>query len=309
MQTEFEYAIEYEVLPTDELMRIDRFVTLLFPQYSRTLIQKIIKNNTLLVNGDSIKANYVVRPGDFIQITEIPLTEMNLVAEKMDLDIIYEDDDVLVVNKPSGMVVHPAPGNYEHTLVNGLLYHINQLSQGSHPLRPGIVHRIDKDTSGLLMVAKNDESHRILAEELKAKETKREYLALVKGVIGNPNGKIEAPIGRDYKDRKRMAVHEFGKPAVTHFVVLERFSNATLIRCILETGRTHQIRVHLAFIGHPVWGDPIYGKKAESDDFGQFLHAATLGFTHPTTHEFLNFSVDIPKPFADILSKFRKDNQ
>jgi 23S rRNA pseudouridine1911/1915/1917 synthase len=305
MQTEFDFAIEYLVTETDELSRLDKFVTILYPQYSRTLIQKIIKSESMLVNGKATKANYVVRVNDLIQITEIPFTEMDLLPEPIPLDIVYEDDDVLVVNKPSGMVVHPAPGNYEHTLVNGLLYHINQLSEGSHPLRPGIVHRIDKDTSGLLMVAKNDLSHRILADELKNKVTKREYIALVMGNIGNSSGKIDAPIGRDLKDRKRMAITVTGKSAITHFTVIERFANTTLVRCILETGRTHQIRVHMAYIGHPVMGDPIYGKKANSDEEGQFLHAAVLGFTHPKSGIFMEFSSDLPPHFQEVLNDFR----
>lgn len=306
MLTELEYAVEYEVAETDELSRIDKFVSLLFPQYSRTLVQKLIIQESLVVNGKPTKSNYVVKINDLIQITEIPFFEMDLLPEPLDLNIVYEDDDVLVVDKPSGMVVHPAPGNYEHTLVNGLLYHINALSTGSHPLRPGIVHRIDKDTSGLLMVAKNDESHRILADELKAKVTKREYIALVAGKINNTTGKIDAPIGRDFKDRKKMKVSDSGKLAVTHFTVLERFEEATLVKCILETGRTHQIRVHMAFIGHPVIGDPVYSKKGSETDFGQYLHAAVLGFTHPRSKEYLEFSSPLPIEFESKIQKFRK---
>ncbi len=306
LQKEFDAAVEYVVVATDELSRIDKFVTVLFPQYSRTLVQKIIKGDAILVNGNAIKANYVVKVGDLIQITEVPILEMDLKPEAIPLDIVYEDDDVLVVNKPQGMVVHPAPGNYEHTLVNALLYHINQLSEGSHPLRPGIVHRIDKDTSGLLMVAKNDESHRILADELKAKVTKREYIALVSGILKNPSGTIDAPIGRDTRDRKKMAIIAGGKSAVTHFTVLEHFANATLIRCILETGRTHQIRVHLAYIGHPVIGDPIYGKKADIDENGQFLHAGVLGFTHPRSGIFMEFKAELPAYFQSTLQEYRE---
>ncbi|PKL01599.1 MAG: RluA family pseudouridine synthase [Tenericutes bacterium HGW-Tenericutes-1] len=306
MLTELEYAVEYEVIETDELSRIDKFVSLLFPQYSRTLVQKLITQESLIVNGKPTKSNYVVKVNDLIQVTEIPFFEMDLLPEPLDLNIVYEDDDVLVVDKPSGMVVHPAPGNYEHTLVNGLLYHINALSSGSHPLRPGIVHRIDKDTSGLLMVAKNDEAHRILADELKAKVTKREYIALVAGRINNTTGKIDAPIGRDFKDRKKMKVSDSGRLAVTHFTVLERFEDATLVKCVLETGRTHQIRVHMAFIGHPVIGDPVYSKKGSDSDFGQYLHAAVLGFTHPRTKEYLEFSSPLPPDFETKLQKYRK---
>ncbi len=300
-----EFAIEYVVTEVDTLQRIDKFVTVNFPQYSRTLIQRLIKDELLLVDNKPIKPSYQVRVGDWIQIIEIPFAEMDLSAESMDLDIVYEDDDVLVVNKPSGMVVHPAPGHYHHTLVNGLLYHIEQLSTGSHPLRPGIVHRIDKDTSGLLMVAKNDESHRILAEELKQKETTRCYYAIVEGVIANASGKIDAPIGRDPKDRKKMAVVDSGKSAVTHFTVIERLKNATLVRCVLETGRTHQIRVHMAFIHHPVLNDPVYSKHVESVEFGQYLHAATLGFTHPKTNQYLEFEAPLPNEFQQKIKELR----
>lgn len=309
MLQENENAIEYVVNDTDDLARIDKFVSAIFPQYSRTLIQKLIKQSSLLVNNNPTKANYVVRSGDLIQIDEIPFVEMDLNPEPLDLNIVYEDEDVLVVDKPSGMVVHPAPGHYEHTLVNGLLYHINQLSSGSHPLRPGIVHRIDKDTSGLLMVAKNDEAHRILAEELKAKVTKREYIALVSGRISSATGKIDAPIGRDFKDRKKMRVTEDGRNAVTHFTVLERFNDASLIKCVLETGRTHQIRVHMAYIGHPVIGDPVYSKNAFNDNFGQYLHAAVLGFTHPKTNEYLEFNSPLPAEFTSKLNIYRKQVQ
>lgn len=306
MLQENEYAVEYLVSDTDELIRIDKFISVIFPQYSRTLVQKMIKQSSLLVNGLATKANYIVRLGDFIQIEEIPFVEMDLVPEPLLLNIVYEDDDVLVVDKPSGMVVHPAPGHYDHTLVNGLLYHINQLSSGTHPLRPGIVHRIDKDTSGLLMVAKNDEAHRILSDELKAKVTKREYIALVSGKISNTTGKIDAPIGRDFKDRKKMRVSESGRIAITHFTVLERFNDATLVKCVLETGRTHQIRVHMAYIGHPVINDPVYSKANLNDDFGQYLHAQVLGFTHPTTKKYLEFSSPLPEVFENKLRLYRK---
>lgn len=208
-----------------------------------------------------VKPNYQVKIGDYIQLEELPITLQDALPQKMDLDIVYEDDDVLVVYKPSGMVTHPAPGHYQDTLVNGLLYHTNELSKQNQDLRPGIVHRIDKDTSGLLMVAKNDYAHMILAEELKEKKTLREYYAICEGVILNQKGTIHAPIGRSPIDRKKMAVVKDGKDAITHFEVIERFEKATLIKCKLETGRTHQIRVHMAYINYPLLGDPVYGRQ------------------------------------------------
>jgi len=243
------------------------------------------------------------------------------------LDIVFEDEDVLVVNKPSGMVVHPAPGHYQDTLVNGLLWHIKNLSSINGETRPGIVHRIDKDTSGLLMVAKNNYSHDILAKELQEKKTKREYIALVEGVINNKRGKIKkktkreyialvegvinnkrgkinAPIGRDKANRLKMAVTSSGKEAVTNFEVIETFDDSSLIKCILETGRTHQIRVHMQYINHPLVNDYVYG-NAKNNDFGQFLHAQTLGFTHPKTKEWLEFSCELPIEFTEYLENKR----
>lgn len=302
---EFEEALEYVVAPEDERVRIDRFVAQLYPQFSRTLVQKTIAEGMLEVNGKKVKSNYIVAVGDVIVVLDVPIAEMNLTPENIPLEIVYEDEDVLVVNKPCGMVVHPAPGSYEHTLVNALLYHIQTLSSVNGAVRPGIVHRIDKDTSGLLMVAKNDFSHMRLAAELAAKETKREYLALVDGVIGMNSGKIDKPIGRDPKERKRMAVVENGKKAVTHFTVEERFSHHTLIRCILETGRTHQIRVHMASIGYPVTNDPIYNRKSSDPEHGQYLHAESLGFTHPRSGKFLEFRAPLPEYFQKKLESLR----
>jgi len=304
--SEFEEALEYIVTPEDELIRIDRFVARLYPQFSRTLVQKTIEEKMLEVNGRAVRTNYIVAPGDLIVVFDVPIAEMNLEAENIPLSIVYEDEDVLVVDKPAGMVVHPAPGSYEHTLVNALLYHIKSLSSVNGSVRPGIVHRIDKDTSGLLMVAKNDNAHRILAAELAAKETKREYIALVDGIIGNDNGQIDKPIGRDPKDRKRMAVVETGKRAVTHFSVIERFRDKTLIKCILETGRTHQIRVHMASIGFPVTNDPVYNRRLPDPAHGQFLHAATIGFTHPVTRKWLEFSSPLPAYFQNMLTDIRR---
>ncbi|MFA5035920.1 MAG: RluA family pseudouridine synthase [Candidatus Izemoplasmatales bacterium] len=302
---EFEEALEYVVSSTDECQRIDKFIAKLYPQFSRTLVQKAIMENMVLVNGNPIISHYLVQPNDVIVFMDVPIAEMNLTPENIPLTIVYEDDDVLIVDKPTGMVVHPAPGSYEHTLVNALLYHINSLSSVNGKIRPGIVHRIDKDTSGLLMVAKNDFSHMVLAAELAEKVTKREYIALVDGLISNEKGTIDMPIGRDTKDRKRMAVVENGKNAVTHFSVLERFADKTLIKCVLETGRTHQIRVHMAKIGFPVTNDPVYNKHHIDDEHGQFLHAATIGFTHPRSQQFMEFSTPLPLYFAEYLKTIR----
>ena len=278
--------LDYVVRDSDNLIRIDKFLSELDDELSRSTIKKLIDDKKVLVNAQPVKASYKVKPEDVIEITEFSLADSEVVPMKMDLDIVYEDDDVLIVNKPSGMVVHPAPGHYQDTLVNGLMYHINSLSDVNGELRPGIVHRIDKDTSGLLMIAKNNKAHMRLAEELKDKKTKREYIALVDGVIKNKTGKINAPIGRSKSNRLKMDVTSGGKPAVTYFEVLETFEDKTLIKCILITGRTHQIRVHMAYIGYPVSGDYIYGNE-QSTDFGQFLHAKTLGFTHPTTKKYM----------------------
>ncbi|MBN2504120.1 MAG: RluA family pseudouridine synthase [Bacilli bacterium] len=297
---------EYLVGANDPVERIDKFVSSVFEEYSRTTVQKMIAADLLLVNKESVKPSYKVKVGDLIEFEELPLTELEVTPEDIKLDIVFEDEDVLVVNKPSGMVVHPAPGNYEHTLVNALLFHLNR-SIGNDDLRPGIVHRIDKDTSGLLMVAKNDFAHQRLQAELKEKQTKREYVALVDGVILNDKGTIDAPIGRDPKDRKKMAVVTGGKPSVTHFQVLERYAEHTLISCRLETGRTHQIRVHMAYIKYPLAGDHIYNKKAEKSGFGQYLHAKVLGFTHPRSGQWQEFTNELPKEFSDLIANLRKN--
>lgn len=301
--SEFQY--EWIVSTYDELTRIDKFISSSFEEFSRTMVQKMIAEEYVVVNDQSVKPNYQVKVGDMIHFEELPITLQDALPENIPLDIVYEDDDVLVVNKPSGMVVHPAPGHYTGTLVNALLYHINHLSQVGGDIRPGIVHRIDKDTSGLLMVAKNDRSHTILASELKEKSTKREYIALVDGVILNQSGSINAPIGRSRADRKKMAVIEEGKDAKTNFEVLERFENTTLIKCVLETGRTHQIRVHMAYINFPILGDPIYGKNKLASDTGQYLHAKTIGFTHPITKEKMEFDSELPDYFNLKLKELR----
>lgn len=298
---------EYLVNATDELDRIDRFLAEKITNLSRTTIKKLITDDQILVNQSPVKASYSVKVNDLIEVLDVDLSETDVTPVEMALNIIYEDDDLLVVNKPSGMVVHPAPGHYNDTLVNGLLWHINQLSSINGDLRPGIIHRIDKDTSGLLMVAKNNYAHEILAKELRDKKTKREYIALVEGVIQNKRGRINAPIGRDKSNRLKMAVISSGKDSVTNFEVLETYEDSSLIKCILETGRTHQIRVHLQYINHPLVNDYVYG-NAKINDFGQFLHAQTLGFTHPTTREWMEFFVELPEEFSNYLENKRIKN-
>ncbi|MDD3711911.1 MAG: RluA family pseudouridine synthase [Candidatus Izemoplasmatales bacterium] len=295
---------EYLVTENDETDRIDRFLALKIESLSRSTIKKLLLEGKILVNQTQVKASYVLRFGDLIEVIDVDFSETEIVPTKMDLDIVYEDEDVLVVNKPSGMVVHPAPGHYQDTLVNGLLWHIKNLSDVNGEMRPGIVHRIDKDTSGLLMVAKNNYAHDILAKELQEKLTKREYIALVEGIIVNKRGKINAPIGRDKNNRLKMAVTASGKEAITNFEVLETYEDKTLIKCILETGRTHQIRVHMQYINHPLVNDYVYG-NAKPNDFGQFLHAESLGFTHPKTKKWLEFNSPLPEEFKSYLKKLK----
>ena len=293
-----------ELIIKESGIRLDKALADL-TELSRSQANEAIKNGNILVNGKAVKAKYSVKEGDLVTY-DLPEPEvLEYEAEYIPLDIVYEDDDVAVVNKPQGMVVHPSVGHTSGTLVNALMYHIHDLSSINGVVRPGIVHRIDKDTSGLLMIAKNDRSHQALAEELKDKKSLRKYLAIVHGNISNDRGVIEAPIGRSEKDRKKQAVTAKGKPAVTHFKVLERFGNYTLVELTLETGRTHQIRVHMAYIGHPVAGDPLYGPRKTLKGNGQFLHAQTLGFTHPTTGESLRFSVEPPAIFQETLENLR----
>ena len=283
--------------------RIDQYL-MEVTDYSRSKIQKMIKEKYILVNNNPTKNSYVLKKDDEISIKEYNEV-MDVVPEKMDLDIVYEDDDVIVVNKQNGLVVHPAPGNYSHTLVNGLMYHSKNLSD-INEFRPGIVHRIDAYTTGLLVVAKNNKAHELLAKQLEEKTTYRKYIALVWGVINHDTGTIDAPIGRDINDRKKMSVTSINsKSAVTHFKVLERFKDATLIELQLETGRTHQIRVHMNYIGHPVVNDPVYGNRKLIDNTGQCLHAKSLGFVHPTKNEYMEFNVDTPECFNNIVEIFR----
>ena len=281
-------------------IRLDVFLASVL-DVSRSQVTKMIKNNEVLVNGKVVKAGYLLSVFDTVLVNH--KEEDYLIPSKMDLDIIYEDEDVLVVNKANGVVVHPGAGNHSGTLVNGLLYH-TKLSDVNGNERPGIVHRIDAYTTGLLMVAKNNKAHEILAEELASKKTYRKYVALVWGVISNDSGEIDAPIGRSKNDRKKMAVRADGKEAITHFKVLKRFEKATLIELRLETGRTHQIRVHMDYIGHPVVNDPVYGNRKLFDDSGQCLHAKELGFIHPRTGEYMQFDSELPLCFTNILKKF-----
>ena len=285
--------------------RIDSYLPQVL-DVSKSKVSKMIKNEEILVNGKKTKNSYILKENDLVEVGEIKEEIMQALPEKMDLDIIYEDDDVIVVNKPNGMVVHPAVGNKSKTLVNGLLYHSKNLSTINGEFRPGIVHRIDAYTTGLLMVAKNDKAHKILAKELEEKKTTRKYIALVWGIINTDTGTIDAPIGRDINDRKKMAVTDINsKDAITHFKVIERYSNATLIELKLETGRTHQIRVHMNYIGYPVVNDPVYGRRKLIDNTGQCLHAKTLGFIHPTTHEYMEFDSPLPPCFENILKQFK----
>ncbi len=294
-----------EVIVNEAGVRLDKAVADL-TELSRSQANEAIKAGTILVNNQKQKARYAVKLGDVISY-ELPKEEVqDYQPENIPIEIVYEDSDVAVVNKPQGMVVHPSVGHTSGTLVNALLYHVKDLSTINGVVRPGIVHRIDKDTSGLLMIAKNDKAHQALAQELKEKKSLRQYVAIVHGNLPNDRGVIEAPIGRSDKDRKKQAVTAKGKPALTRFQVLERFGDFTLVELTLETGRTHQIRVHMAYIGHPIAGDPVYGPRKTLAGHGQFLHAKTLGFTHPTTGELMTFSVDVPAIFQETLEKLRK---
>lgn len=287
--------MEVEVLREE---RIDKYLAEELG-ISRSTVKKMIDEGFVLVNGKEVKASLILSVNDELFVKDGFIKEASFEAEDIPIDIVYEDDDLLVINKRSGMVVHPGNGNTSGTLVNALMHYTKNLSN-KEAFRPGIVHRIDKDTSGLMLVAKNDKAHDILAEGFKNKTIKREYIALVCGVIGEDSGVIDAPIGRDAKDRKKMCVtSENSKKAITHFKVLKRYENYTLLRLILDTGRTHQIRVHMKYIGHPVYNDPVYGKAY--NDFGQFLHSASIDFEQPITHEHLHFECDVPKEFQDFL--------
>ena len=298
---------EYNLSVSKSNVRLDKYIAEQIPDLSRTRIKELIKSKNILINNHLEKVSYKVNLEDQIKVTVPPKEPLNVKPENIPLDIIYEDNDVIVVNKPQGMVVHPAAGHPDHTLVNALLYHTRDLASSPEGFRPGIVHRIDKDTSGLLMIAKNAKARESLEHQLATKTNKRLYLAIVHGNFGEESGTIDAPIGRNPHDRKKMGVVETGKEAITHFKVLEQFKNYSLIQCQLETGRTHPIRVHLSYIGHPVAGDPLYGPRKTLNGNGQFLHAQVLGFKHPSSGKWLEFEIDPPKIFKKRLAELRKE--
>ncbi|MCQ2025758.1 RluA family pseudouridine synthase [Clostridium butyricum] len=292
----------------DEGLRIDKYLSNIFKDKSRSFIQGLIEKENVKVNSKSLKSNYKLKKADEIEIM-IPEPEiLSVEAENIPIDIVYEDEDVIVVNKAQVMVVHPAPGNYNGTLVNALLYHCKDLSSINGVIRPGIVHRIDKDTSGILVIAKNDDAHNKLSEQLKDHSMKREYYALIEGRLKNNDGTIDKPLGRCKKDRLKIGIIEDGKRAVTHYEVVERYNGYTLVKCVLETGRTHQIRVHMASIGFPLVGDPLYGFKRQKFKLeGQVLHARTLGFIHPRTGEYMEFTSELPQYFCDLINKLKNE--
>ena len=288
--------------------RIDAFLAKELDEFSRTYIQKLIINRLVEVNGKSVKPRYLVKEGDYITVKLSKPKEIEIVPENIPLDLVYEDEDIGIINKPKGMVVHPAPGNYSKTLVNALLFHMDSLSSINGVIRPGIVHRIDKDTSGLLVVAKSDFAHIFLADELKKHNISRVYIALVHGDLKKDKGTIDAPIGRNPRNRKRMTVTDINsKEAITHYEIIERFGNYSLIRAKLETGRTHQIRVHMAYINHPVVGDPFYSNiKCKFKTNGQLLHAKKIGLFHPRSKEYMEFESDLPDCFSNVINILRK---
>lgn len=299
-----------EICVTDEDKqgeRVDSFITEYMSEYgniSRSYIQKMIKEELITLKGKKVKANDKVKAGNIYRVEYKEAEEIDAVPENIPIDIVYEDSDIIVINKKRGMVVHPAAGNYNGTLVNALLYHCKDLSDIGGMIRPGIVHRLDKDTTGLMVVAKNNDTHLFLTQEIKERKVTRMYTALVEGVIQENNGLIDAPIGRHKVDRKKMAVDvKNGKFARTHYSVLQRYSSFTLAECRLETGRTHQIRVHLAYIGYPVVGDPVYGIRNNRGMEGQALHAHKLILTHPRTKEVMTFTSELPKDFKELLER------
>lgn len=301
-------TLEFIASEIDENNRIDSFLNGKIPNISRSRIQKLIEEKKILINKKCINKNYKLKKDDTIQVFLEPPKEIDIKAENIPLDIIFEDDDIILINKPQNMVVHPAAGNYEGTVVNAIMYHCkNNLSSINGVLRPGIVHRIDKDTSGIIVIAKNDNAHQKLANQLAEHSMTREYYAIVKGNLKEDTGTINAPIGRHPIDRKKMAVvNKNSKTAITHYKVLERLKNHTLVKLKLETGRTHQIRVHMAYIGHPLLGDEVYGiKKQPFKLLGQVLHAKTLGFIHPSKNEYVEFETPLPEYFSSLIKKLK----
>ncbi len=291
--------------------RTDSFLSSKLDGYSRSYIQKLIEQNLVEVNGKPVKANNRLKTGDIVTVRIPEVRKLETEAENIPLDIIYEDDDIIVINKPKGLVVHPAAGNYTHTLVNALLHYCpDDLSDINGVIRPGIVHRLDKETSGLIVVAKNNKAHQELSKQLKNHNIKRIYYAVTDGIIGTEKGRIEAPVGRHPTERKKMSVNlKNGREAVTHFTVLERFKDTTLVMLELETGRTHQIRVHLEYIGYPVLGDAVYGRKGANKKYGlksQALHAKKLVLTHPATKKLMEFEAPLPEYFEELLKKLKE---
>ena len=294
-----------EIKVENENLRIDKYLSEV-TDYSREIITKMIDNDYILVNGKKVKPSFKGKIGDIITIKDGFVKDTFVVATPMNIDIVYEDEDVMVINKPSGLVVHPGNGNYDNTLVNGLLYYTSNLSDFDE-IRPGIVHRLDKDTSGLMLVAKSNKAHERLADDFKNKKVHREYVALLEGVLPQNSAIVDAPIGRSKKNFQKMEVRSDGKKAITHISVLKRYKDYTLVSLVLETGRTHQIRVHTAYIGYPVYNDPIYSKKTATS-FGQFLHSRYLKFTHPITKKELEFEVPVPHEFQKFLNALDEIN-
>lgn len=292
----------------DNNQRLDKFLVEQTEEDTRSTIQKKISAEAILVNGESVKANYKIKTNDVIEIKDYEEAPMFIEPENIPLDIVYEDDDLLVINKPTGMVVHPGAGVTSGTLVNALMYHMQNLSDVNGTERPGIVHRIDKDTSGLIIVAKNNKTHNKLAEQLVDKTLNRQYKAIVHGQILDHKIKIDAPIGRDKNDRTKMKVTALNsKKAVTNVIVDKVYDNYSLVTCLLETGRTHQIRVHLNYIKHPIYGDPKYGYRKDDQTYGQYLHAFKIGFIHPSSAEYMDFEVGYPPYFMEKLTEIQKN--
>ncbi len=294
------------VVKEETNFRIDKYLASV-TDYSRELISKMLNDEYILVNDKKVKGSYKVSVGDIINIKDGYVKEMDVNPKKMDLDIVFEDDYLMVINKPSGLVVHPGNGNYDNTLVNGLMYYTKNLSNVGEEFRPGIVHRLDKDTSGLMLVAKDNKCHELLADDFKNKRIHREYVALLDGVLPENSAIIDAPLARSKEDYQKIAVMAGGKRAVTHLEVIKKYKENTLVRLVLETGRTHQIRVHMAYIGYPVHNDPVYNKR-KSDQFGQFLHSEYLSFIHPITKEKLSFRAKLPEYFQEFLDTLEESN-